>query len=176
MVALLDQLGLSHHVRSVVGLGCSSLRHLLDLTPSDMQAIGLAPLEARRLAQAIAGLRGQPIQAANVPSPTPSSPVYPTSSMAATATAPPPPSLATSSYNPQPHSVQQRRSPPPQDGSFAQPSQHIGSTLAAASAAAERQHGGAFAAVMRFAEKVGDDDLLSTVRSHGRGGDTYFDM
>ena len=31
MVALLDQLGLSHHVRSVVGLGCSSLRHLFVL-------------------------------------------------------------------------------------------------------------------------------------------------
>jgi hypothetical protein len=148
MLGLLEQLGLAHHTRSVVGLGCSSLRHLLDLTPPDMQAIGLAPLEARRLAQAIAGLRGQPSSthaARMAPSPTPSSPIYPTSSM--TVDAAPPPSVPTTSR------------PPPQQ-------QHIGSTLAAASAAAERQHGGAFAAVMRFAEKVGDDDLLSTVRSH----------
>jgi hypothetical protein len=148
MVVLLDQLGLAQHTRRVVGLGCSSLRHLLDLTPSDMQAIGLAPLEARRLAQAIGGLRGDvPSYQLPAQSPMPSSPMYPTSSMGVGPA--PPPSVGA----PHDSRYMYASAPHPQVGSA------LGSTVA------ERQHGSAFAAVMRFAEKMGDDDLLSTARS-----------
>ena len=139
MLVLLAQLGLSHHTQRVVGLGCSSLRHLLDLTPSDMQAIGMAPLEARRLAQSICALRGDVPSskfAVPEPSPTSSSMMYRSSSIA----------------------VGPMGSAPPSVGA---PNESNG---------AERAHGGAFDAVMRFAEKLGDDELLSKARSaHSRG-------
>jgi len=138
--ALLEQLGLSHITASVARLGCSSLRHLLDLTPPDMEAIGLAPLEARRLAHAIAALRGQQPQSQLTVSPQ----QLQSQTMAHSMTAPAGGHSGMMSMT------------------MAQPTMMVPTPMPMQTQGPAG--GGAWQDILRFAESMGDAELLSEVR------------